>query len=152
MGKRKYEMALVDAEPNKAIREQYMKTDKVSSGVTHRRFVRWLLTQFLFVWFTRVQNARTSSLFMPIMALEGHEGDIFSTKFHPEGYYLASSGYDRKICMYTYMTRSFGALRSLCFSCMECVRRMWKLGCIGRSFGSCFGHEILHGRITDIHQ
>lgn len=34
------------------------------------------------------------------MALEGHEGDIFATKFHPEGDYLASSGYDRKICMY----------------------------------------------------
>jgi Prp8 binding protein len=36
---------------------------------------------------------------MPIMALEGHEGDIFATKFHPEGEYLASSGFDRKICM-----------------------------------------------------
>jgi len=35
---------------------------------------------------------------MPIMALEGHDGDIFATKFHPEGDYLASSGYDRKIC------------------------------------------------------
>lgn len=35
---------------------------------------------------------------MPIMALEGHEGDIFATKFHPEGEYLASSGFDRKIC------------------------------------------------------
>lgn len=39
---------------------------------------------------------------MPIMALEGHEGDIFATKFHPEGDYLASSGYDRKICMYMF--------------------------------------------------
>lgn len=38
---------------------------------------------------------------MPIMALEGHEGDIFATKFHPEGEYLASSGFDRKICMHT---------------------------------------------------
>jgi len=38
---------------------------------------------------------------MPIMALEGHEGDIFATKFHPDGDYLASSGFDRKICMYS---------------------------------------------------
>lgn len=32
------------------------------------------------------------------MLLEGHEGDIFSVDFHPEGQYLASSGFDRQIC------------------------------------------------------
>ena len=32
------------------------------------------------------------------MLLEGHQGDIFSVKFHPEGQYLASSGFDRLIC------------------------------------------------------
>lgn len=32
------------------------------------------------------------------MLLEGHEGDIFTVDFHPEGQYLASSGFDRQIC------------------------------------------------------
>lgn len=40
---------------------------------------------------------------MPIMALEGHEGDVFATKFHPEGEYLASTGFDRKICMFIFI-------------------------------------------------
>nr|CAI5848418.1 unnamed protein product [Callosobruchus analis] len=44
--------------------------------------------------------ARTSNLFAPIMLLEGHEGEIFTVDFHPEGQYLASSGFDRKICKY----------------------------------------------------
>lgn len=34
----------------------------------------------------------------PIVALEGHQGDIFSVAFHPEGKYLASTGFDRQIC------------------------------------------------------
>lgn len=34
------------------------------------------------------------------MLLEGHEGEIFTIDFHPEGQYLASSGFDRKICMF----------------------------------------------------
>lgn len=44
---------------------------------------------------------RTSNLFAPIMLLEGHEGDIFSLDFHPEGQYLASSGFDRKILLWS---------------------------------------------------
>ncbi|KAF0759217.1 U5 small nuclear ribonucleoprotein 40 kDa protein [Aphis craccivora] len=75
MVKRKNEVALADADQNKSVREKYMKTDK--------------------------SNVRTSSLFMPIMALEGHDGDIFATKFHPEGEYLASSGFDRKIFIWS---------------------------------------------------
>lgn len=43
---------------------------------------------------------RTSNLFSPIMLLEGHEGDVFTVEFHPEGQYLASSGFDRKIRKY----------------------------------------------------
>lgn len=31
---------------------------------------------------------RTSNLFSPIMRLEGHESDIFTCEFHPEGEYL----------------------------------------------------------------
>ncbi|XP_065346761.1 U5 small nuclear ribonucleoprotein 40 kDa protein [Cloeon dipterum] len=40
---------------------------------------------------------RTSNLSAPIMQLEGHGGDIFTAKFHPEGHHLASSGFDRQI-------------------------------------------------------
>lgn len=40
---------------------------------------------------------RTSTLTAPIMLLLGHDGDIFCTKFHPEGEILASAGYDRGI-------------------------------------------------------
>jgi len=43
---------------------------------------------------------RTSSLMSMIMLLEGHQGDIFSIEFHPEGQYLASTGFDRQICMF----------------------------------------------------
>lgn len=32
--------------------------------------------------------ARTSSLFAPIMKLEGHESDIFTCEFHPDGDFL----------------------------------------------------------------
>lgn len=32
------------------------------------------------------------------MLLEGHGGDIFSIEFHPDGQYLASTGFDRQIC------------------------------------------------------
>jgi len=44
--------------------------------------------------------ARTSNLEAPIMQLTGHPGDIFSLKFHPNGQYLASSGFDRQIFLW----------------------------------------------------
>lgn len=34
----------------------------------------------------------------PIMLMEGHQGEIFTVAFHPDGQYLASSGFDRQIC------------------------------------------------------
>ncbi|XP_053959028.1 U5 small nuclear ribonucleoprotein 40 kDa protein [Anastrepha ludens] len=40
---------------------------------------------------------RTSNLMTPIMLLEGHEGEIFTTEFHPDGDLLLSSGFDRQI-------------------------------------------------------
>lgn len=43
---------------------------------------------------------RTSGLYSPIMVLEGHQGEIYSVKFHPDGKYLASAGYDRQIFMW----------------------------------------------------
>ncbi|XP_065222784.1 U5 small nuclear ribonucleoprotein 40 kDa protein [Planococcus citri] len=45
-------------------------------------------------------HARTSDLMAPIMMLEGHPGEIYSVKFHPEGKHLASAGYDRQIFMW----------------------------------------------------
>lgn len=45
-------------------------------------------------------GGQTSGLLAPIMALEGHQGEIFAVKFHPEGQYLASSGFDRQIFMW----------------------------------------------------
>jgi len=69
--------------------------------------------------------ARTSSLQAPIMLLTGHSGDIFSVRFHPEGQFLASSGFDRQIFLWnTYgecdnfavMSGHAGAVMELCFS------------------------------------
>lgn len=40
---------------------------------------------------------RTSNMDAPIMLLTGHEGEIYSAKFHPEGQFLASAGFDRQI-------------------------------------------------------
>lgn len=40
---------------------------------------------------------RTSNLFAPVMLLSGHQGEIFCGRFHPEGGFLASAGYDRNI-------------------------------------------------------
>lgn len=48
--------------------------------------------------FTFQDVPRTSGLLAPIMAMEGHQGEIFTVEFQPDGQYLASSGYDRLIC------------------------------------------------------
>ena len=45
---------------------------------------------------------RLSGLEAPIMMLTGHEGDIFTCKFSPDGQMLASSGFDRLICKYIF--------------------------------------------------
>ena len=42
--------------------------------------------------------SRTSNMDAAIMLLTGHEGEIYSAKFHPEGSFLASGGFDRNIC------------------------------------------------------
>lgn len=43
---------------------------------------------------------RTSSLEAPIMLLSGHEGEIFTARFHPAGDTLASAGFDRLIYLW----------------------------------------------------
>lgn len=32
------------------------------------------------------------------MLLEGHQGEIFTCEFHPEGEHLMSAGFERQIC------------------------------------------------------
>ncbi|XP_068085480.1 U5 small nuclear ribonucleoprotein 40 kDa protein [Anabrus simplex] len=68
---------------------------------------------------------RTSSLLAPIMLLEGHQGEVFTCEFHPEGQYLASSGFDRQILVWkvygecenvSMMTGHTGAIMELHFS------------------------------------
>ncbi|CAH1774958.1 unnamed protein product [Owenia fusiformis] len=43
---------------------------------------------------------RSSNLFAPIMHLTGHQGDIFTAKFSPDGQTIASSGFDRLIYLW----------------------------------------------------
>lgn len=43
---------------------------------------------------------RTSSLKAPIMLLTGHEGEVFSTQFSPDGQSVASASFDRQIYLW----------------------------------------------------
>lgn len=43
---------------------------------------------------------RTSNLQAPIMLLTGHEGEIYSAKFSPDGTYLVSGGFDRLLYLW----------------------------------------------------
>ncbi|KAJ1525714.1 hypothetical protein ONE63_008925 [Megalurothrips usitatus] len=72
-----------------------------------------------------VQIPRTSNLQAPIMLLEGSLGEIYSIKFHPEGSYLASAGFDRQIYIWnvygdcenvSLMSGHSGAIMELHFS------------------------------------
>ncbi|XP_074593874.1 U5 small nuclear ribonucleoprotein 40 kDa protein-like [Brevipalpus obovatus] len=40
---------------------------------------------------------RTSSLQAPIMQLTGHQGEVYSCKFHPDGKTIVSGGHDRQL-------------------------------------------------------
>lgn len=50
---------------------------------------------------------RTSKLAAPIMLLQGHEGEIFSCKFHADGEIMASAGFDRKIFLWNVYDQCF---------------------------------------------
>jgi Prp8 binding protein len=43
---------------------------------------------------------RSSSLEAPIMLLTGHQGEIYTAKFHPDGQLIASAGFDRQIFLW----------------------------------------------------
>ncbi|VDK23312.1 unnamed protein product [Anisakis simplex] len=45
-------------------------------------------------------HSRTSNLKAPIMLLSGHEGEIYTAKFSPDGTCLASAGFDMKIFLW----------------------------------------------------
>ena len=55
----------------------------------------------------------------------GHPGDIFSVRFHPNGQYLVSSGFDRQICMLSAIHVPFGSVNNyflhLPNSLVECL-------------------------------
>lgn len=55
------------------------------------------------------------------MLLEGHQGEIFCTEFHPDGEMLLSSGFDRQICMST-QEKSAGTQFILYLSCIFMCR------------------------------
>ncbi|ELT97519.1 hypothetical protein CAPTEDRAFT_227651 [Capitella teleta] len=49
---------------------------------------------------TQPHILRTSNLEAPIMLLSGHEGEVFSIKFSPDGQILSSAGFDRLIFLW----------------------------------------------------
>merc|ERR1711894_191334 len=69
---------------------------------------------------------RTSNMEAPIMLLTGHQGEIYTAKFHPEGNVIASAGFERNIFMWNVYgecenyhvinAAHAGAILQLCFN------------------------------------
>ena len=83
----------------------------------------------------------------PIMAMEGHQGEIFTVQFQPDGQYLASSGYDRMICEYSnILNPSKCLLRFLLFNL--CLTVLWKVYGECENVGMMTGHT---GAVMEMH-
>uniref|UniRef100_A0A1A9X086 U5 small nuclear ribonucleoprotein 40 kDa protein n=1 Tax=Glossina brevipalpis TaxID=37001 RepID=A0A1A9X086_9MUSC len=78
---------------------------------------------------------RTSNLMAPIMLLEGHQGEIYTTEFHPKGEMLLSSGFDRQICKFY--------SRSMCpidfILCLRHILVIWNV------YGECENIMVMSG-------
>lgn len=71
------------------------------------------------------QIKRTSALSAPIMQLTGHEAEVYSVRFSPDGTHLASSSFDRHIFLwntygdcknYSLLKGHAGAVLETCWS------------------------------------
>jgi Prp8 binding protein len=65
-----------------------------------RVFYKSFLEQFDFQSDLSTGPQRLSRLQGPIMLLNGHEGEIYSAQFSPDGQSIASAGFDMKICSF----------------------------------------------------
>jgi WD40 repeat protein len=71
-------------------------------------------------------DTRTSSLKSPIMLLEGHQAELNTVKFSPDGQSLASAGVDKQIRMFSLILLVF---MSRVLSC--CLRPLLTLSALG---------------------
>lgn len=78
--------------------ELYNNRDKQLLEAVNIIFKSFFFKQFSLSIFQGIH--RTSNLLSPIMALDGHQGEIFTCAFNTDGDYLVSSGFDRQICEY----------------------------------------------------
>ena len=79
--------------------------------------IRFLdFSKYMYCYISFLQKpARTSNLAAPIMLLTGHEGEIFCSKFSPDGNIVASAGFDRLICKCVFNISLLTALVSWVF-------------------------------------
>ena len=54
-----------------------------------------------------IKAKRTSHLHAPVMLLTGHEGEVFTAKFSPDGNFIASAGFEQTICILTISVNHF---------------------------------------------
>ena len=72
------------------------------------------------------------------MLLTGHEGEIFSSRFSGDGNFLASAGYDQRICTFKCLVLQF----------LAALLVLWNV------FGECENFSTLRGHtgaITDVY-
>lgn len=71
------------------------------------------------------------------MLLEGHQGDVFTCEFHPEGEHLVSSGFDRQICEYN---------RGYIFQQLAVIDQFyWTISDLWSVYGECENVSVMAG-------